>query len=72
MTLAEGNIGETYTVASIETEDEELKDFLFTLGCYDGEPVTIVSTVSNSLVLAIRDGRYNVDKNLAGVIQVEG
>lgn len=70
MTLAEGDIGTAYTIASIAADDEELESFLFTLGCYAGEQITIVSTISNSLVVAIRDGRYNIDKKLAGVISV--
>lgn len=70
MTLAEGAIGTTYTVSGIHTDDEELDDFLFTLGCYEGEKITIVSMISNSLVVAIRDGRYNIDKNLASAIAI--
>lgn len=71
MNLAEGEIGVTYTVSGIDTDDEELNGFLFTLGCYPGEPITVVSAMGKSLVLAIRDGRYNVDKNLATAIVVE-
>lgn len=70
MTLAEGTIGESYTVTGIDAEDEELIDFLFTLGCYSGEAISLVSTISGSFVVAIRDGRYNIDKNLAGTILV--
>ena len=70
MTLAEGTVGTTYTVSGIETDDEELNDFLFTLGCYEGEPIVVVSIVSKSYVVSIRDGRYNIDKDLASAILV--
>ncbi len=70
MTLAEANLNTTYTITGVHTDDEELDSFLFTLGCYEGEKITIVSTISNSLVVAIRDGRYNIDKKLAAVIGV--
>ncbi|WP_317855922.1 FeoA domain-containing protein [Chakrabartyella piscis] len=71
MTLANGTIGTTYTITGIQTDDEELNDFLFTLGCYSGEKITIVSMVSESYVVSIRDGRYNIDVNLADAIAVE-
>lgn len=71
MTLASGSIGSTYIVKAIDTDDEELNDFLFTLGCYSGEKITIVSMVSGSYVVSIRDGRYNIDVDLAGAIEVE-
>lgn len=71
MLLSRGEIGKTYTVKSISNEDEELTDFLFTLGCYEGEKVSIVSEISGNLVVSIRDGRYNIDKNLASLIVVE-
>lgn len=71
MTLADGDIGKEYVVTQIVTDDEELTDFLFTLGCYSGEKVTIVSTISDSFVVAIKDGRYNIDKELATTISVQ-
>ncbi len=71
MTLAEGIPGTQYIVHSIHTDDEELENFLLTLGCYKGESVGIISQVSGSFVVSIRDGRYNIDKNLAEAIVVE-
>ncbi len=59
-----------YIVQSIQTDDEELNDFLFTLGCYTGEPIVVVSHVSGSYVVAIKDGRYNIDKELAQAILI--
>ncbi len=70
MTLAEGKIGTTYTIKKVLTDDEELDDFLFTLGCYEGEKITIISNISKSLVVTIKDGRYNIDTDLGGVIEV--
>ncbi len=70
MKLAEGNVGITYTITKIETEDEELDDFLFTLGCYEGQKITIVSHFKQNMVVTIKDGRYSIDTNLAGVISV--
>ncbi len=70
MTLAQGTIGVGYTVLALDTEDEELEDFPFTLGCYQGEKITIVSIISESYVVAIRDGRYNIDRGLAECISV--
>ncbi len=59
-----------YKVLSIETDDEELDSFLFSLGCYAGEPITVVSKNKSNCVLSIKDGRYNVDKYLAQAISV--
>lgn len=70
MTLAEAKEGTEYIVKSIETEDEDLNSFLFSLGCYAGEPVTVVSRLKNSCVVSIKDGRYNIDEHLAAAINV--
>lgn len=70
MTLAEANIGVAYNISNINTDDEELDSFLFTLGCYPGESITVISFVNNSYVVSIKDGRYNIDKDLADAIVV--
>ena len=70
MNLTEANLGEDYIVKAIATDDEELKNFLFSLGCYSGEPVTVVSRKKNSFVLSIKDARYNIDADLAAAIEV--
>lgn len=70
MNLSEAEIGKEYIVKAIDTDDEELNDFLFTLGCYEGEPVTIVAKNAGGHVLAIKNGRYTVDKELAAAILV--
>lgn len=70
MTLNEAQEGKEYIIRQIETEDEELDDFLFSLGCYSGEPITVVSRKKNNCVVAIKDGRYNIDSQLASAILI--
>jgi ferrous iron transport protein A len=70
MTLLEAEIGKEYIIEDIVTNDDELDSFLFTLGCYSGEPITIISRKKNGCVVSIKDGRYNIDKHLAGAITV--
>ncbi len=71
MTLMEAQEGKEYRIREIQTDDEDLDAFLFSLGCYSGEPVTVVSRLKNSCVVAIKDGRYNIDDQLAEAILVE-
>ena len=70
MNLTEAQIGEEYIVKEIQTDDEELDAFLFSLGCYSGEPITVVSRKKQSCVVSIKDGRYNIDNFLAEAIIV--
>lgn len=70
MTLQDAEIGKEYTVREIRTHDEELDAFLFSLGCYSGEPITVVSRKRFGCVVAIKDGRYNIDSPLAGAILI--
>jgi len=70
MNLKTAEIGKEYTVRSIETNDPELDAFLFSLGCYAGEPVTVISRRRGGCVVAIKDGRYNIDEQLAEAITV--
>lgn len=71
MTLLNAVEGKVYTVKSINTGDTELEAFLFSLGCYGGEPITVVRLRKNGCVVLIKDGRYNVDRALAGAIEIE-
>lgn len=71
MNLKDANAGETYTVEDIMTDDEELKSFLFSLGCYSGEPITVVSHLKGGCTVSIKDGRYNIDNGIAEAISVE-
>lgn len=68
MNLLEAQLGEEYIIKEIETDDEELDAFLFTLGCYSGEPITVVTRKKNGCVVSIKDGRYNIDNQLAEAI----
>ena len=70
MNLTEALEGQEYIVKQIETDDEELDAFLFSLGCYSGEPITVISRRRSSCVVAIKDGRYNIDNQLAAAIVV--
>lgn len=70
MTLLEVNEGQEYTIKNIRTDDEELNSFLFSLGCYSGEAITVVSHKKNSCVVSIKDARYNIDSGLANAIVV--
>lgn len=70
MNLNDANIGEEYIVKDIITDDEELKSFLFSLGCYSGEPITVISRKKNNCVVSIKDGRYNIDNYLAEAISI--
>ncbi|HIR14279.1 MAG TPA: ferrous iron transport protein A [Candidatus Choladousia intestinavium] len=70
MTLVDAVEGKEYTVQKISTDDEELDAFLFSLGCYEGEPITVVSHLKGGCVVSIKDGRYNIDKQLAAAIQI--
>lgn len=68
MTLQDAVEGKEYTIVSIITEDEELNAFLFSLGCYSGESITVVSRKKNNCVVSIKDGRYSIDNQLAQAI----
>ena len=62
--------GKEYTIQRIDTDDEELDSFLFSLGCYSGEPITVVSRKRAGCVIAVKDGRYSIDSQLAEAIVV--
>ena len=68
MTLKTAREGQTYIIDSIVTEDEELNSFLFSLGCYAGEPITVISRRRGGCTVSIKDGRYNLDDQLAEAI----
>ena len=68
MTLREAQLGREYMVNNIATEDEELDAFLFSLGCYSGEPITVVIRRKSGCIVSIKDGRYSIDTRLAQAI----
>ena len=70
MTLNNAQEGMEYIIKSIVTDDEELDEFLFSLGCYSGEPITVIAHKKGGCVVAIKDSRYNIDSQLASAIMV--
>ena len=70
MTLRNAEIGKEYRVDKILTEDDELNAFLFSLGCYSGEPITVISRRRSGCTVAIKEGRYSIDNALADAITV--
>ena len=70
MNLTKAIEGTEYIIKSIETNDEELDSFLFSLGCYAGEPITVISHIKGGCVVSIKDGRYNIDNELASAILI--
>lgn len=70
MNLLTAEEGKEYIIQRIDTKDEELNSFLFSLGCYSGEPITVVSRRRHSCTVSIKDGRYSIDDQLAEAILV--
>lgn len=70
MNLTEVQTGETYTIKAVATDDEEMDAFLFSLGCYSGEPITVISRIRGGCVVSIKGSRYNIDDQLASSIVV--
>ena len=70
MNLCAAEEGKEYIIERIDTDDEELNAFLFSLGCYSGEPITVVTRRKSSCVVSIKDGRYSIDNELAAAIIV--
>lgn len=70
MNLTVAELGKEYIVRAIETDDEELNAFLFSLGCYSGEPITVISRRRGGCTVSIKDGRYNIDNQLAAAILI--
>ena len=68
MSLRDAVEGMEYKIQQVFTDDEELKSFLFSLGCYSGEPITLVSRKKDGCVVSIKDGRYSIDNQLASAI----
>ncbi len=68
MNLTDAQEGKEYIISEIRTDDEELNSFLFSLGCYSGETITVVRHLKGGCIVAIKDGRYNIDNQLAKAI----
>ena len=70
MNLTNAQEGKEYIIKAIETDDEEMDSFLFSLGCYSGEPITVISHLKGGCVVSIKDARYNIDYQLAEAILI--
>ena len=70
MNLTKAEEGKVYTIQRIDTQDEELDSFLFSLVCYSGEPITVISRRRGSCTVSVKDGRYSIDKQLAEAIVI--
>lgn len=68
MNLLDAQVEKEYIIKEIQTDDEEMDAFLFTLGCYSGEPITVVACKKSGCVVSIKDGRYTIDNQLAEAI----
>lgn len=69
--LSQGKVNKEYIITDVKSNDEEMEKFLFSLGCYEGEIVTLVSILGDTYVIKIKDGRYSIDKQLASAIIVK-
>ena len=70
MTLLQAELEKEYIIKAVETGDEDMDSFLFSLGCYSGEPITVISSKKAGCVVAIKDGRYSIDSKLAKTIEI--
>ena len=70
MSLLDARTGKEYIITRVQTEDEALNSFLFSLGCYSGEPITVISRKKHNCTVSIKDGRYNIDSQLASAIMI--
>ena len=71
MNLLDATEGQEYIISSVETDDDELNAFLFSLGCYSGEAVTVIAHRRSGCVVSIKDARYNIDNDLAKAITIK-
>ena len=70
MKLTDGTVAKQYDIELINTGEEGMRDFLFTLGCYPGEKITLISQLSSSYVITVKDARYSIDRDLASAIEI--
>ena len=70
MNLLNAEAKKEYLIRNIETSDEEMKSFLFSLGCYSGEPITVIRHIRAGCIVSIKDSRYTIDKELASAILI--
>lgn len=70
MNLLKAVAEKEYIIKGIETDDEEMNAFLFSLGCYSGEPITVIRHIRAGCIVSIKDSRYTIDKQLAAAILI--
>ena len=70
MTLAKAEPGREYIIKKGAAGDRELEAFLFSLGCYSGEPITLISHLRGGSVVSLKESRYNIDSQLAEAIYI--
>ena len=70
MNLTAAETGKEYIIKDVRTDDEEMNAFLFSLGCYSGEPITVISHLKGGCIVSIKDSRYNIDRQLAEAILI--
>ena len=71
MNLLDANLGTEYKIENVTTGDAELESFLFSLGCYSGEKITVISRTKSNCVVSIKDARYSIDSRLASAITIK-
>ncbi len=70
MNLNVAEVGKEYVVKEVTTGDSEVNSFLFSLGCYSGEPITVINKMKSACIVIIKNARYSIDKNLASCIRI--
>lgn len=68
LTCAE--VHQPYRIKEIETKEKGMKEFLFSLGCFQGEEIAVVSVLAGTYVVRIKDARYSIDADLAKAILI--
>lgn len=68
--LSCAKVNQPYVIQKVETADQGIKDFLFTLGCFEGEEITVLSVLADNYIIHIKDARYSIDQELAKAILI--
>lgn len=67
MVLSKVKVGQTKSIAKVEGKDKT-KNFLFSLGCSEGEKITLISILAGNYIVNIKDSRYALDESMAKAI----
>ena len=71
MKLSTASEMQEYTIDLVDVDDEELRSFLFSLGCYSGERITVIKQRKSGCIVVLKDSRYSIDSRLADSISVK-